>query len=110
MSFEDSGEAEFKLRQEFSKIVHDFSEVDDVSGDPEPIEAFGSHGVFEMVGNGSVTNGKCGRFSSFYGCLRTDLHDRIRLDGVSVVSFTFYVIWMLQQLFVASRDLGGFVP
>jgi len=30
--------------------------------------------------------------------------------GVSAVSFTFYVIWMLQQLFVASRHLGGFVP
>jgi len=41
----------------------------------------GSYGGFQLVGHGKVTNGKCGHFSSFYGCARVDLHNVITLDG-----------------------------
>jgi len=50
--------------------------------DGEPVEtSFGSYGDFQLVGHGEVTNEKCGRFSSFYGCARVELHNRIQLDG-----------------------------
>jgi hypothetical protein len=53
---------------------------DDV--DDEPVgEGSGSFGGFELVGHGLKTNNMCGVFSSFYGCVRGDLHDHIRLVG-----------------------------
>jgi hypothetical protein len=44
---------------------------------------WGRYGDYELVGNGEVGNGYCGKFKSFKGCLRVDLHDRITLDGKS---------------------------
>ena len=50
--------------------------------DEEPINTSAySFGDFQLVGHGRVTNDKCGTFSSFYGCLRTELHNKITLDG-----------------------------
>ena len=55
---------------------------DDV--DVEPLaNGFGSYGRFQLVGNGEVSNGYCGKFKTFKGCLRVDLHDIIASDGVN---------------------------
>ena len=37
-------------------------------------ESYVTSGGYQIVGNGEVTNGQCGKFSSFYGCIRTKLH------------------------------------
>lgn len=36
-------------------------------------------GPFQLVGNGVRTNALCGTFSSFRGCLRTDLHEGVKI-------------------------------
>ena len=41
-----------------------------------------TYGNWQLVGNGKQTNGFCGVFMRFKGCLRVDLHNRISLDGV----------------------------
>lgn len=38
---------------------------------------------YELVGHGQVTNGKCGMYMGLWGCLRTELHSQVGLDGVS---------------------------
>ena len=55
---------------------------DDFDEEPENTSQF-SYGEFQLVGHGKVTNEKCGKFSSFFGCARTALHDRITLDGTN---------------------------
>lgn len=37
--------------------------------------------LFVRAGNGERTNKHCGMFKAFFGCLRTELHDIITLDG-----------------------------
>ena len=50
--------------------------------DIEPVEGeWGSYGVYQLVGNGDVTNVFCGKYMSLKGCLRADLHDIIASDG-----------------------------
>ena len=49
--------------------------------DVEPDVAYGTHGDFQLVGHGEVTNDFCGKFLSYKGCLRADLHNLITLDG-----------------------------
>jgi hypothetical protein len=45
---------------------------------------YATFGVFQLVGNGVKTNDWCGKFSSYYGCLRVDLHDKVDLlDGTN---------------------------
>lgn len=39
--------------------------------------------LFVRVGNGERTNENCGMFKGFFGCLRTELHDIITLEGVN---------------------------
>jgi hypothetical protein len=74
MSFDDA-EASFRLRQELQNVA--LENVEDVPvGD-------GVFGDERLVGRGQRTSEKCGRFGSFYGCDRTDLHDKISLDGVN---------------------------
>ena len=46
---------------------------------------FATFGVFQLVGNGVKTNQWCGKFSSYRGCIRVDLH-----DGVSLLDGTNY--------------------
>lgn len=46
-------------------------------------EGFASYGAFQLVGHGEVANVYCGKFMSYKGCLRVELHDRIDLDGKS---------------------------
>lgn len=48
--------------------------ADDFDEEPVNTSQF-SYGEFQLVGHGKVTNGNCGRFSSFYGCVRVELHN-----------------------------------
>ena len=49
---------------------------DDFDEEPVNTSQF-SYGVFQLVGHGTVTNHKCGKFSSFWGCSRVELHNII---------------------------------
>ena len=50
----------------------------------KPLEqGWGAYGDYRLVGNGYVTNGYCGKFARFKGCLRVDLHNLVTLDGVN---------------------------
>lgn len=58
--------------------------------DEEPLaNSWGSYGGNQLVGNGEVTNGYCGKFASYEGCLRVDLHNKITLDGVNYAGKVF---------------------
>jgi hypothetical protein len=62
----------------------DVSDVDSdepVSGSPNVGSEWATFGVNQVVGNGSVTNAKCGTFSTYSGCLRGDLHEGVKLNG-----------------------------
>ena len=50
---------------------------------PEVRNEFWSHGDYELVGHGSVTDVSCGRFLGFRGCARVNLHNKVTLDGVN---------------------------
>lgn len=73
----DSSEFCFKLRQEFGE----WERREDGFDEPDIKNVYGKYGNFQLVGHGSITNGYCGKFRSFYGCVRTELHDKITLDG-----------------------------
>jgi hypothetical protein len=49
----------------------------------EPLDANFEHGDFQLVGHGERTNDKCGKFSSYYGCVRSELHNIRTLYGVN---------------------------
>ena len=68
-----SAEKCFNIRKKFGDWDDSFDEPD--------VKNFHSYGDFQLVGHGKVTNAKCGKFSSFYGCARIELHNRITLDG-----------------------------
>jgi hypothetical protein len=72
MSYDD-GSSAFKLREEFRDFGKD-------SPDVEPLDAKFSYGEFQLVGHGKVTNERCGTFSSYWGCVRTELHHQLSLD------------------------------
>ena len=72
----DSAEVGFKLRKEFGDWDDSFDEESISDG-------YGEYGNFQLVGHGKVTNSYCGKFVSFYGCPRVELHDRITLDGAN---------------------------
>ncbi|MBN1244532.1 hypothetical protein JXA31_02950 [Candidatus Bathyarchaeota archaeon] len=43
---------------------------------------WGKHGEHELVGQGKITNpDTCGKFGGFWGCPRTELHNKTTLDG-----------------------------
>lgn len=51
---------------------------------PKLFDETGSYGAIQLVMHGVQTNKFCGTYAATRGCLRTDLHDKIRtLDGVS---------------------------
>jgi len=47
-------------------------------------------GLYQVVGNGSVTNEKCGTFSTHSGCLRGDLHEGVKLNGEDCTNKGFF--------------------
>jgi hypothetical protein len=56
----------------------------------KPLEmAWGAYGDYRLVGNGKITNGYCGNFARFKGCLRVDLHNLITLDGINSAGKVF---------------------
>jgi hypothetical protein len=58
--------------------------------DAKPLEkSWGAYGDYRLVGNGEVTNGYCGKFARFKGCLRVDLHNKTSLDGVNYAGKVF---------------------
>jgi hypothetical protein len=62
----------------------DISDVDSdepISGSPNVGGKWATFGLYQVVGNGSVTNEKCGTFSTHSGCLRGDLHEGVKLNG-----------------------------
>ena len=71
---------------ESSFDVGDHEEVKDFNDLPndDVRSEWGHYGGYEVVGHGEVTDkDKCGKFLAFYGCLRTDLHAIVSLDGRS---------------------------
>jgi len=65
------------------------------SGSPKEsaISKFATFGIFQLVGNGVKTNESCGKFSSYKGCIRADLHDGITLlDGTNYTGKTYVEI------------------
>jgi len=73
----DSAEECFKLRQQLRDENDSFDES-------EVENRWGSFGNWELVGNGKVTNEHCGKYLRLDGCLRVDLHDRIKYAKVKV--------------------------
>ena len=63
--------------------VPSISKDDDFDLEPLPENAFGEFGDFQLVGHGKQTNGYCGKYRTMYGCSRSELHDKITLDGKS---------------------------
>jgi hypothetical protein len=56
-------------------------EEDFAEEEPETVNVSGRWGDFVLVGGGEITNpSSCGKFR-FFGCLRTELHGRMRIDG-----------------------------
>ncbi|WGM88829.1 MAG: hypothetical protein NUK63_07875 [Candidatus Bathyarchaeum tardum] len=51
--------------------------------------SYGEYGNFKLVGHGKPTNGKCGHFFRFKGCLRVDLHNIVTLDGTNYQNKAF---------------------
>jgi hypothetical protein len=55
----------------------------------EVVEKWATHGVFQVVGNGEITDNnpespkKCGKMYGFVGCVKTHLHNTTTLDGVN---------------------------
>lgn len=58
-------------------VLEDY--VDEVESDDGVLDFFGQ---FNLAGHGEVTNSSCGKFVSFSGCNRVELHNRRTLDGV----------------------------
>ena len=45
-------------------------------------DEYGNNGIFTRVGTGKQTDGRCGQFLGFKGCIKhLDLHARLTLDG-----------------------------
>ena len=47
----------------------------------DTLNSYGEYGNFKLVGHGKRTSVQCGTFFHFKGCLRTDLHKIITLEG-----------------------------
>lgn len=54
---------------------------DDFDLEPLAENSYATYGNFALVGHGKVTNDYCGKFWTYKGCLRVELHNRITLDG-----------------------------
>jgi hypothetical protein len=68
-----------------SNIDFPEDEVED-SGSPKEfvVRKYATFGVFQLVGNGVQTNRWCGKFSSYRGCVRVDMHNGVTLlDGTN---------------------------
>jgi len=74
--FED-GSAAFALRQELaSDGFQELAKEKDIVSDVKP-DGYGFHGSYQLVGQGKVTNEKCGKFFHYVGCLNHELHRKL---------------------------------
>ena len=69
--------------ESFGKAESDFQSVKAV------INEWASNGVFTLVGQGKQTNSKCSQFAGFKGCVRTELHNKVGLDGVNYAGLVY---------------------
>ncbi len=66
---------------EVEELYHSYAKS---FGDCEaPKEVSARHGYWQLVGQGQVTNGYCGRFLNFKICNRVELHAQSSLAGIS---------------------------
>jgi hypothetical protein len=65
-----------------SQLLQQFGE-EGGSDVPRYGTAYGEYGDYQLVGHGDVTNAYCGKFASFWGCLRVELHNHKTLDGLN---------------------------
>jgi len=80
--YADGSEA-FRLRQEFKEFNEAEGPSDDDIDNVVPVETPAiEFGDFILVGHGEVTNENCGVFRSHWGCLRVDLHNRVKMVKV----------------------------
>lgn len=80
----DNSEAKFKLMQEFGDWDDGLEdEQPKVLKDTVPAleNGWGRYGEYELVGNGKITNEFCGKYLGLKGCVRTDLHEKVTLEG-----------------------------
>ena len=74
--FED-GSAAFALRQELaSDGLQELVKEKDIVSDVKP-DGYGFHGSYQLVGQGKVTNDKCGKGLRYEGCVRHELHRKL---------------------------------
>ncbi len=68
------------------------SELESIEDDSEfePVTSGHRYGRFQLVGHGDSKE-YCGQFRDHYGCLRTELHNRMTLDGKRHVGEGFFV-------------------
>jgi len=81
-----SAESAFLLRQEFDDLRNDVSDdvqpIDEVDFNGVPVKSsWGRFGGYELVGNGKITNGYCGSFAHFRGCVNVDGHNVVDVYG-----------------------------
>jgi hypothetical protein len=69
--------------ESFGKAESDFPPVKTV------ISEWASNGLFTLVGQGKQTNSKCGQFAGFTGCMHTELHNHVGLDGVNYAGLVY---------------------
>lgn len=84
----DASEYAFKLREEFGDW---YIREDALEKQKEEAfrEFYGEHGDFQLVGHGRQTNSYCGKFHTYKGCIRVDLHNIMTLDGVNYAGKVF---------------------
>jgi hypothetical protein len=68
------------------KLLEEKEEIEEEL-EPETVNQWRHFGDYELVGNGQITNPdpnsplQCGKFYGFVGCLHTELHDLVTLEG-----------------------------
>jgi len=77
-----------RLSLENVDVSDEFDEP--VAGSPNVGGKWATFGNYQVVGNGVVTNEKCGTFSTHSGCLRGDLHEGVKLNGVDCSGKGFF--------------------
>lgn len=66
-----------------SDCLERFKRPDYGLSNPSAGKLISNNTLFERVGNNQRTNNNCGMFKGFWGCLRTELHNLVTLEGVN---------------------------
>jgi hypothetical protein len=82
-------ESRLKISEGFSKSELEAWAAYNEATKEKVVEKWATHGIFQVVGNGEVTNSdsnspkQCGKMYGFVGCVKTHLHNKTSLDGVN---------------------------